>query len=100
MAQGAQIISLSPRSSKASAPAAQTQGDCHAVSKRLQSELKSLMMSSDPGISAFPDGDSFFCWLGTIQGSEGTVYEGQTYKLSLKFFSGESSLLFQIGIMT
>lgn len=63
-------------------------GDSLALTKRLQSELMSLMASADPGVSAFPDGDSLFSWLGTIQGAAGTVYEGLSYKLSLKFPSG------------
>ncbi len=63
-------------------------GDCVALTKRLQSELMSLMGSADPGVSAFPDGDSLFSWLGTIQGAGSTVYEGLSYKLSLKFPSG------------
>ncbi|BDA46945.1 Ubiquitin-conjugating enzyme E2 C [Coccomyxa sp. Obi] len=62
-----------------------THVDSHAVTKRLQSELMSLMASADPGVSAFPDGDSLFSWLGTIHGATGTVYEGLSYKLSLKF---------------
>ena len=66
-------------------------GDSVALTKRLQSELMSLMASADPGVSAFPDGDSLFSWLGTIQGAAGTVYEGLSYKLSLKFPSGASS---------
>merc|ERR1711998_362281 len=57
----------------------------NAVTKRLQSELMSLMMSSDAGISAFPDGDNLFTWIGTIAGSDGTPYEGHSYKLSLHF---------------
>ena len=63
-------------------------GDSVALTKRLQSELMSLMASADPGVSAFPDGDSLFSWLGTIQGAGSTVYEGLSYKLSLKFPSG------------
>ena len=59
--------------------------DSHAVTKRLQSELMSLMSATDPGVSAFPDGDSLFSWVGTIQGAADTVYEGMSYKLSLKF---------------
>lgn len=59
--------------------------DSHAVTKRLQSELMSLMSATDPGVSAFPDGDSLFSWVGTIQGAAETVYEGMSYKLSLKF---------------
>jgi len=72
-------------------------GDSHAVSKRLQSELMSLMASADPGVSAFPDGDSLFSWLGTIQGVQGTVYEALTYKLSLRFPSGELQFHLQGG---
>lgn len=47
--------------------------DKHSVSKRLQQELLSLMMSGEKGVSAFPDGDNLFKWIGTIQGPTGTV---------------------------
>ena len=53
--------------------------------RRLQGELMSLMTSADAGISAFPEGDNIFNWVGTIEGSTGTVYEGLNFKLSLKF---------------
>lgn len=46
------------------------------VSKRLQNELMSLMMSGERGISAFPDGDKLFSWVATVEGPQGTVYEG------------------------
>ncbi|KAK2077942.1 Ubiquitin-conjugating enzyme E2 19 [Prototheca wickerhamii] len=59
--------------------------DSAAVSKRLQQGLMSLMGSPEKGISAFPQGDSLFCWVGTIEGAEGTVYEGLTFRLSLNF---------------
>ena len=59
--------------------------DSASVARRLQSELMSLMTSADAGISAFPDGDNIFSWVGTIEGAAGTVYEGLTYKLSLAF---------------
>ncbi|XP_078436029.1 ubiquitin-conjugating enzyme E2 20-like [Wolffia australiana] len=59
--------------------------DGQSVLKRLQSELMALMMSGDPLISAFPEGDNIFCWKGTISGSKETVYEGTEYKLSLSF---------------
>lgn len=62
--------------------------DTHSVSKRLQKELMSLMMSGDRSVSAFPDGDNLFRWIGTINGPIGTVYEGLTYRLSLEFPSG------------
>ncbi|KAG0504757.1 hypothetical protein M758_N019900 [Ceratodon purpureus] len=45
----------------------------------------SLMTCGDPGISAFPEGDNIFSWIGTIKGSNATVYEGLSYKLTLKF---------------
>ncbi|XP_063698370.1 ubiquitin-conjugating enzyme E2 C [Culicoides brevitarsis] len=59
--------------------------DSHSVSKRLQKELMALMMSAGHGVSAFPEGENFFKWIGTITGPEGTVYQGQKYKLSLDF---------------
>lgn len=52
---------------------------------RLQKELMALMMSSEKGVSAFPDGDNIFRWIGTISGPEATVYAGQKYKLQLEF---------------
>jgi len=70
-------------SSKASSTPATSAGQ--SVNKRLQSELMQLMMSGDTGISAFPEGDNIFQWTGTISGGDGTVYEGYTYKLQLKF---------------
>lgn len=53
--------------------------------KRLQGELRSLIMSADKGISAFPDEDTILRWGGTVVGAEGTVYAGQTYKLRIQF---------------
>nr|SVE73831.1 EOG090X0DZY [Daphnia atkinsoni] len=58
------------------------------TSKRLQQELLTLMLSGDKGISAFPDGDDVFSWIGTIIGPQGTVFEGLMYKLSLAFPNG------------
>ncbi|XP_056244657.1 ubiquitin-conjugating enzyme E2 C isoform X1 [Seriola aureovittata] len=58
------------------------------VSKRLQQELMTLMMSGDKGISAFPESDNLFKWVGTIDGAQGTVYEGLRYRLSLDFPAG------------
>ena len=73
-------------------PAGKTVGAAPAagqsVNKRLQSELMSLMMTKDAGISAFPDGDNIFHWTGSIVGGEGTVSEGLQYKLALKFPTG------------
>ncbi|XP_045193456.1 ubiquitin-conjugating enzyme E2 C-like [Mercenaria mercenaria] len=62
--------------------------DTHSVSKRLQQELRTLLMSGDPGVSAFPDGDNLFRWVATLIGAKGTAYEGLSYKLSLEFPSG------------
>jgi len=62
--------------------------DNHSVSKRLQTELMQLMMNNREGISAFPDGENLFRWIGTINGPKETVYDGLMYKLSLEFPSG------------
>ncbi|XP_038225882.2 ubiquitin-conjugating enzyme E2 C, partial [Dermochelys coriacea] len=58
------------------------------VGKRLQQELMALMMAGDKGISAFPESDNLFRWIGTIDGAAGTVYEDLRYKLSLEFPDG------------
>uniref|UniRef100_A0A8C5ELC6 Ubiquitin-conjugating enzyme E2 C n=1 Tax=Gouania willdenowi TaxID=441366 RepID=A0A8C5ELC6_GOUWI len=58
------------------------------VSKRLQQELMTLMMSGDKGISAFPESDNLFRWIGTIDGAQGTVYEGLRFRLTLDFPPG------------
>lgn len=44
-----------------------------------------LMMSAGHGVSAFPEGENVFKWIGTITGPKDTVYQGQKYKLSLEF---------------
>lgn len=59
--------------------------DNHAVTKRLQKELMTLMMCSDKSVSAFPDGENLFKWVATISGPKDTVYEGLTYKLCMEF---------------
>lgn len=65
--------------------------DSHSVTKRLQSELMTLMMSSTPGISAFPESDSnLFHWLGTIIGPDGTHYAGLKFKLKIDFVCCQS----------
>eukprot|EP00960_Hanusia_phi_P074377 768225-Hanusia_phi.AAC.4 len=51
-------------------------GDSSNACKRLQKELMTLMMSQDEGISAFPDVDNILNWKATIQGTDGTPYEG------------------------
>ncbi|CAF90168.1 unnamed protein product, partial [Tetraodon nigroviridis] len=47
-----------------------------------------LMMSGDKSISAFPERDDLFKWIGTINGPQGTVYDGLRYRLSLEFPAG------------
>ncbi|OVA18107.1 Ubiquitin-conjugating enzyme [Macleaya cordata] len=60
--------------------------DTNSVILRLQKELMSLMMSGgDLGVSAFPENENIFSWIGTIEGGKGTPYEGLSYKLSLRF---------------
>jgi len=56
--------------------------------QRLQQELLALMMSGDKGISAFPNGDDVFSWVGTIVGPQDTVYDGLVFKLSFSFPNG------------
>ncbi len=48
----------------------------------------SLMMSGDKGISAFPDGDRLLGWVATVEGPEGSAYQGLRYKLRLEFPAG------------
>uniref|UniRef100_A0A2K6TTL2 Ubiquitin conjugating enzyme E2 C n=1 Tax=Saimiri boliviensis boliviensis TaxID=39432 RepID=A0A2K6TTL2_SAIBB len=52
------------------------------VGKRLQQELMTLMMSGDKGISAFPESDNLFKWVGTIHGAAGTVSVGGSIRTS------------------
>ncbi|XP_031476005.1 uncharacterized protein LOC116247812 isoform X1 [Nymphaea colorata] len=77
-------VTAAPASSKQLKPSPNLV-DSSSVSQRLQKELMALMMSGDPGISAFPDGENIFSWIGTINGSKGTAYDGLSYKLSLRF---------------
>ncbi|KIX94773.1 uncharacterized protein Z520_09463 [Fonsecaea multimorphosa CBS 102226] len=60
--------------------------DIQSVTKRLQSELMSLMMSPTPGISAFPDSDgNMLHWTATLLGPRDTAYANLTFKLSFEF---------------
>eukprot|EP01006_Ploeotia_vitrea_P050875 TRINITY_DN67510_c5_g4_i1.p1 TRINITY_DN67510_c5_g4~~TRINITY_DN67510_c5_g4_i1.p1 ORF type:complete len:175 (-),score=13.50 TRINITY_DN67510_c5_g4_i1:68-592(-) len=59
--------------------------DVQALTKRLQSELMGLMMNKPHGVSAFPENENLYSWVATINGTEGTPYEGLSFKLSLKF---------------
>lgn len=43
-------------------------------------------MANTPGISAFPESDAnMLLWTGTIEGPEGTYYEGLKFKISIQF---------------
>lgn len=42
-------------------------------------------MSQLNGVSAFPDSDNLFKWIGTIRGPVDTPYEGYTYRISMTF---------------
>lgn len=43
------------------------------------------MMSGSKEVSAFPEEDNVFQWAGNIKGTQGTAYEGMTFKLRLVF---------------
>jgi ubiquitin-conjugating enzyme E2 C len=43
------------------------------------------MMSSPPGISAFPNGGNLLKWTATVVGPADTPYAGLTFKLSFSF---------------
>ncbi|CAH1975576.1 unnamed protein product [Acanthoscelides obtectus] len=42
-------------------------------------------MTPDKSISAFPEGENLFKWIGTIAGPKDTVYETLKFKLSFQF---------------
>ncbi len=42
-------------------------------------------MAAEPGVSAFPAGDNLFEWIGTIDGSKETVFEGMKFQMRLVF---------------
>src|SRR3989338_1188280 len=56
-----------------------------AVTKRLQSELMSLMNNKQEGVSAFPEGENFLTWVGCVVGPAGSAYDGLSYRLTLRF---------------
>lgn len=56
------------------------------ASRRLQMELRSIMASGkEGGVSAFPAGDNLMQWVATMEGPEGTPYDGLPLKLQLSF---------------
>ncbi|RWS23632.1 ubiquitin-conjugating enzyme E2 C-like protein [Leptotrombidium deliense] len=84
MATGTENGTFSPNTGNKAVGAA-NDGLTSAASKRLRRELMDLMMSSDKGVSAFPDGDNLFRWIATIEGPKDTVYESLKFKLRLEF---------------
>lgn len=56
-----------------------------AAAQRLQKELQEIIMTDVEGISAFPDNDDLFNWIGTVQGVQETPYEGLEFQLRIKF---------------
>ena len=54
------------------------------VSKRLQQELMTLMMSGDKGISAFPKGDNLLTWIATVTGPDDSVYQGTYSRVPIR----------------
>lgn len=56
------------------------------VTKRLQTELMTLMTSPAPGVSAFPSADGdLMSWRATIEGPDDTPYAGLSLKLTFAF---------------
>ncbi|KAF8078167.1 ubiquitin-conjugating enzyme/RWD-like protein [Lyophyllum atratum] len=75
-----------PRAPQKANVAGSSQQVAGSVAKRLGNELMTLMMSSSPGISAFPKSDgNLFEWVGTIEGPAETVYAGLAFRISISF---------------
>ncbi|XP_057291885.1 probable ubiquitin-conjugating enzyme E2 C [Hydractinia symbiolongicarpus] len=55
------------------------------VTSRLMKELSEIMLSTDKSVTAFPDEENTFQWLGKIKGPVDSVYEGLAYKMKLVF---------------
>lgn len=54
-----------------------------AAVRTLSKELEKLDENPLDGISVGPNGDNMFEWLGTIDGPEGTPYEGGTFEFRI-----------------
>ncbi|KAL6309155.1 ubiquitin-conjugating enzyme/RWD-like protein [Sparassis latifolia] len=80
-------VSLAPsRNTQKAAMPGSSGESAGSVTKRLSNELMTLMMSSSPGITAFPKSDAnLFEWAGRIEGPAGTIYAGLTFKISIYF---------------
>jgi len=60
--------------------------DSQSTTKRLQTELMTLMTSPAPGVSAFPSADgNLLSWTATIDGPDDTPYAKLVFKLSFAF---------------
>lgn len=55
---------------------------------RIQKELQKLVKDPIPGITAGPSGSDLFNWDATINGPEGSPYEGGVFKFKITFPSG------------
>ncbi|MCJ1273040.1 Ubiquitin-conjugating enzyme E2 11 [Puttea exsequens] len=67
-------------------PTTSRRQDAQSVTKRLQTELMQLMLSTTPGISAFPSSpENLLAWTATIAGPNDTPYAGLTFKLNFQF---------------
>ncbi|TFL07578.1 ubiquitin-conjugating enzyme E2 [Pterulicium gracile] len=74
------------RSSQKTSSVGEANASSGSVTKRYASELMTLMMSSSPGISAFPKNDgNLFEWAGTIEGPNETIYAGLSFRIKILF---------------
>ncbi|GET89067.1 ubiquitin-conjugating enzyme E2, putative [Leishmania tarentolae] len=60
-------------------------GNSSGAAARLQKELIEVMMSDAEGISAYPEDDNLFRWIGSVKGVTNTPYEELEYNLLLVF---------------
>ncbi|KAF2006565.1 ubiquitin-conjugating enzyme [Amniculicola lignicola CBS 123094] len=64
-----------------------TNGSSATVAQRLQKELMDLMLSPNPGLTAFPSDSNLLHWTATIEGPADTPYASLTFKLTFEFAS-------------
>ncbi|KAI9725623.1 MAG: Ubiquitin-conjugating enzyme E2 11 [Chrysothrix sp. TS-e1954] len=80
------ILPNPPTNTKPTISVTQSASSTANVTKRLQSELTTLLLSPPPGISAFPTSESTLLhWTATLAGPAETPYTNLTFKLSLEF---------------
>ncbi|KAG5503556.1 hypothetical protein JKF63_05696 [Porcisia hertigi] len=63
----------------------QGSGNSSGAAARLQKELVEVVMSDAEGISAYPEDDNLFRWIGSVKGVANTPYEELEYTLLLVF---------------